>query len=221
MFFSSKAKTSAIHASVEKLQARRAEIKDKMADAEAISIKLGEAVRKTQEMTSELADKVNRETKIAKKSLTSISAKLKEGLIMLDHLGKIIHLNKTGSKIFGVAESEVLGKTLSDLVECGNNLHDRNGNIIPKPILKDDFFINLSTVIFNKIMNSSEKYLVCNECLKNALPFCFEGGIDKSMAVDVIYKGKEISLKISLSVLDNDPESLQDVNYIFLFSIIT
>jgi len=218
MFFNSKSPAAALPA--EKLEAHRNEIKDKLAEVEKIGRDLEEAVRQTQEMSSKLSEKISKECKTARKSLTSISAKLREGLIIMDSSGKITHLNRTGLKIFGLQEKDVIGKTLVEVIECGNNLHDANGNIVAKPILRENFFSDLSQRLLDRVKDSTEKYLVCNECLKDELPFCFDGGIEHPMAVEIIYQGRQIKLKVTLSVLDNDPDDLIDVNYIFLFSVV-
>ena len=54
----------------------RTEVKQRMLAVEETSRQLTEAVRQTQEISVNLADKISREFKLIKKSLTSISAKL-------------------------------------------------------------------------------------------------------------------------------------------------
>lgn len=199
---------------------QREDVKKKLQMIDEVNTKLAEAVRQTQEISSSLSEKVNRELKIARKSLTSISSKLKEGLMMVDYNGHITHLNKTATKILGITEAQAVGKYLEDFIECSNIAFDGDGKVVQKPILMRHFFKELSVKIFEKLASNPtcEKYIICNKALQEEIPFCFESDLDTVLGVKIVCNGKPLSLTVTLTVLDNDPECIKDVSYVFLFN---
>ena len=199
----------------------RQEIRKKMKDLDHLHQELTEVLTRTQEVANGVSDKIRGELKIAKKSLFSISERLNEGVMLLNYRGDIIHLNKVGAEIFGVTEEHVLDKCLTDIIDCGNQAIDDMGQIIEKQPLIESFFINLSEKILAKIKSSpprTDKYQVCNECLISALPFCVELEGAAAVKVKVTLGNQQFLLKITSSILDNNPERLEDLTYVFLFN---
>jgi transcriptional regulator with PAS, ATPase and Fis domain len=202
------------------MEMQREDIKKRMAQVEDINAKLCEAVKQTQEMAGNLSEKVNRELKIARKSLTSISSKISDGIVMIDCNGLITHMNKSASEILGISEKMAFNKHLEDFIECDNQIFDDDGNVVKKPILTEGFFKELSIKIFEQLTNNptEEKYQLCNNVLRNEIPFCFVSDLDGVLGVKIICNGNPVSVTVTLTVLNNDPECLTDVTYIFLFS---
>lgn len=202
------------------LDAQREEINRRMSVINDVNIELAEAARKTQEMSTVLKERINKEIKFAKKSFTSISSKLHEGMAILDHTGRIVHLNTAAAKTLGLDEKQVIGKHLDELIQCGVPLFNNDGEFIQKPILMKMFFEDLSNKIFERLTTNckQEKYLVCTQALRDEIPFCVETELDMILGVRILCNGIPHSLTVSLTVLDNDPDRLQDISYVFLFS---
>jgi len=220
MFFRSKKLEKLDHLKLE--AEHRDEIKRRMEVVDEISQQLAAAVSETKEMSNKLTEKIKSEIKklkIAKKSLTSMTAKLNEGVIMLDHNGIVIHLNRTGCKLFGINEKDVIGKSLPSLIGCGNQALDKFGAEIEKPILQSSFFAKLSKKILKKLSTDKmiDRYNVCNACLVEELPFCVEANQEQSLGVMITLNEENIPMRVNFSVLDNDPDEIDDITYIFLF----
>lgn len=206
----------------EKIESNRDEMKKRFEQIDAVNMSLCEASKKTQEVSIETTEKLNHKMKIPKKSLREISAKLHEGLVLINSCGEIIHVNRQGTKILGLSENEITGKKLGNLISCAHPIIE-NGVEVTKPILRDEFFAELSKKMLSKLtaqtMEVRSKYMICNDILKSEMPFCFEQDSDRVLGVCIYCGEKEIcNLTVTLTVIDNDPDELSDITYLFLFS---
>lgn len=212
-----------LDAAKEKIESCRAEIKNRLAQVDSVSLTLCEVAKLTQAVTIDTAEKFDRMMKIPKKSLREISSKLHEGLVLINSSGEIVHINRQGAKILGIDGCEIVGKKLGEVITCCNAAVAPDGTPIEKPILREEFFPGLSSKIFGKLgtpeLEANGKYVVCNDILREELPFCFDKEQDRVMGVSIACGDKKImNMTVTFTVIDNDPDEVADITYLFLFS---
>jgi len=194
----------------EVMSKKREEIKRKLEEVERVNSQLEIAVSETKQLSVDLVGKLKKELKVAKKSLTSITKKLHEGVLLVDHQGNVIQLNKTGEKLLGIEEGAAVGKRICDVI---NQVADGENEIRFSP----SFFAELSQKIIDQAskFTNGKKFTECNRVFKEALPGALEPEVELQLDADVC--GRKVKLTFMFSLLDNDPESLSDLTYVFLF----
>lgn len=218
MFFNKKeAKKAEAAEVIQRMGAQRDEIKRKLKEMADVNIQLDTAVKETQEISVSVIKKLSKELKMAKKSITSVCSKLKEGIILVDSAGAIIQLNASGEALFGIESKAVVGRDFSEVVEWLDPSIDSTGEQIS---MQKNFFTKLSNKLVTKLKKwdqSENRYLFCNCCLKKELPAWFD--LDNEIVINAFVSSTATPARMafSFSILDNDPESLKDIVYIFIF----
>ena len=193
---------------------RKAEIKEKLEVVSKINEQLMVAVRETQATSVELIKKLKSELKVAKKSLTSVCEKLKDGVLLADHTGAVIQANKAVETMIG---AKVIGRKLDELVESIATLDGKKLDGI-KFQFTPEFFGDLSDKLLARIeagCTVSTKHNICNRCLSEQLLSHFNLTGDVTLTACLNCPGRP-EVSFSFSILDNDPESLADLIYIIV-----
>lgn len=211
MFFSKKkikANEAAITASID---AQKEVIKQRLNEVGSFSAQLQEEVLKTQVASFSIMSKLKHEFKIAKKSLTSICQKMVSGVVIVDHDGGIIALNQAAATLFDVEADAYIGQDLNELISS----IDPVGPLKPLQVDKT-YFSQMSELLFERLSCDCKDNCTTEERLKEVLPPYFD--IDKDVkTVLTTTSKKKITINMAFSVLNNDPEHVNDVTYIFFF----
>lgn len=187
------------------LDDQKRQIKKKLEMVKHINKELGTAVNETKELSKNLSVKLKKNLKSSKEELvSSMCENLKEGIIILNHCGNIIQINSAAEKLLKIKKSDVLEKSLINLL----NITDVNvrafenfSKIIIKTINNNlngkTKFIKIKDLIYK------EHFLGCNILYDNfpvnlILPRC----------------KKESTFLINISILENSPSDLDDINYV-------
>lgn len=204
---------------IDNLTAQREEIKKKLEKLSEVNKQLELAVRETQAISVKLIEKLNKELKVAKKSITSICSKLKEGVILVDASGKIIQLNPAGEKLFGIKNKVVVGKQFQEVIAWLDPIII-DGHETQKVIMAPEFFEDLSSRLLNDFKSwdpSVNRYVYCNECLKKEVPGLFDLEKEKVLSAYSSCQQEPVEVTFTFSILDNDPNDANDLIYIFIF----
>jgi hypothetical protein len=222
MFFTSERKVRAAEtaAMVDALLSQKEEIKKRLEEINVINDQLHSVVSETQLLSLSVMKKLKGELKVAKKSIISICKKLREGIVLLDWQGNVVQINDAAEKMFSIYEKPYLNKPFTDLIKTMDFGHDCS---LPHDEL---FFKELSNRILNKIhctdhCESCTGTKSCTTCtsdkIKSELPSFFD--LENEIVTQIVLNkgGKPFRFGFSFSMLDNDPERITDVIYIFLF----
>lgn len=221
MFFNTKneyqKKLAAEKAALEEMTSkRRQEIRGRLAEVDNVNHRLRETVKETQVISVALIGKLKKELKVAKKTLTGMTRRLKEGVVLINHIGDVIQLNPAGEKLFGVKEEDFVGK----------NFKDSLGKVIQTKLpdgqplgLKASFYSELSAKIFESVKKytNGQKLKESNRIFKETLPHLIQPDTEVPLTVKCA-DGKNLKLNFMFSILDNDPEDVSDITYVYLFS---
>lgn len=198
----------------------RAVIKARLQEVTAVDQQLFQVVSETKTLTNSIKDKLSTHLKITRNTLKSICQNLKEGVILVDYTGSVIEVNNSCERTFSLTKEAMLGKSFSQICDKLNAIKEDGGEIH----LTQNFFNSLSTNIFTRI-NCKRDCKTCTapDCLKNVEDY-FKGEFNPQIEVMLRLQppGYEKSVKcsFSFSVLDNDPESVEDITYILFFKIL-
>jgi len=199
------------------LKTSREEIKKKLEEADKTGKLLKRTVEATQKLAQSLSDKINKETKLARKTYLQISKKLREAVLIIDGEGRIIRLNAAGEKLFGVNENDVLGQQFSNVVASVNPV-TLKGQSIEFPL---GFFGNLSEKIIDRVNNckaGENKHGVCNTCVGEMVPEYIYPDRETTFKIRVPHFKRALKLNVVFSILNNDPENTKEVTYVFIFT---
>ncbi len=218
MFFSKKQpKPKPEDTVLENMRLQKEEIKRRLETASKVDNLLKQVAAETQQMASNLSDKIKKETKLARRMYLQISKKLKEAVLIVDGDGKIIRLNAAGEKLFGVAETEVLGEVFSNVVATVNPVTEKG-----KPLeFALGFFSELSEKVLVTIATCKQGENIhgaCNDCIGEIVPEYIYPDRETLLKVTLPCLGKTLKLNVMFSILDNDPENMKEVTYVFIFT---
>jgi len=188
----------------------RIEIEKKLKDTKIVDQQLVQVISDTRQLTTVINQKLNTRLKITNKTLKSICHNLKDGVIIVNHTGKVVEVNLAFETIFTVPKSEVIGANIRELCVRLAALQDGC------KLEMIDFDKNSRTTLEHSI-NKKEK-----KCTKN----CFEcdssceNNLDVHLNVELeVHPSdtKSFICNVGISALDNDPEQLDDVHFILFF----
>jgi len=169
-------------------------IDGKMKEAKVVDQQLAKILSETRELTATISQKISSRLKITQKTLKTIVTSIKEGVVILDYIGTVIETNGVFEKTFLNTDKSILGMNFKEL--CGTlNPKTEDGE---KYALTPNFTA-LSTDVFNR----SDKAV-------------------KIIQPEIVLEVNPIEIEpfkciFSLSKLDNDPETVDDVSYILFF----
>ena len=219
MFFSKaeNKKVAVEKAALEELtRTRREEIRRRLTEVDSVNLRLKETVKETQAISFALIGKLKKELKVAKKTLTSITRRIKEGVVLINYKGDVLQVNPAAEKLFGVREDDFLGKNFKE--SLGAMLETKLPDGQPLG-LKPGFYAELSEKIFEAVKQytNGQKYRESNRIFNEMLPDMIQPEVEVPLCVKDA-SGKKLKLNFMFSILDNDPEDVSDITYVYLFS---
>ena len=194
----------------------REAIRAKMKETEAIDTQLREILKETKILTLSVREKVSSQLKITQKSIKSLCQNFGEGVVIANHRGDIIEVNDSCERVFGLKKDLIVGHSFSYLADQLKT-EKENGDSFT---LDTEFFELLSKNLFNRIICDCD----CDKCIT---PRCL-GDIKKFFAdfnptteIALSFHQNERIQKalFSFTVIDNDPDMIEDVTYIMFFKL--
>jgi hypothetical protein len=188
----------------------RNEIEKKLKDTKIIDQELAQIISDTKQLTTAINQKISTRLKITNKTLKSICHSLQDGVIIVDNKGLIVEANASFEKLFLVNKAEILGANLKELCARLDALKDGC-----KFELVD--FNVISTIALEHSISRKNK-----ECSKNCGPCTkncdVSAMVNLNVGLEVHPAGaKSFICDVAITALDNDPEKLEDVNFILFF----
>jgi PAS domain-containing protein len=208
MFFTNK-KSKKEQGLIDLMVLQRAEIQKRLEEVSELNTQLAAVVQETHSISAAVMDKLKKELKIAKKSLTSICRRLKEGVLLVNNTGQVVEVNTAGQKMLGVTSTDLIGRQLTEMVSWV-----KGENQTTPIVLSVDFFENLSTNLLERAITD---HTVDKDRIDDLLPEFLNFEHEITLDVHLAKIGQPFKFFMTFSILDNDPENLNDVTYIFLF----
>lgn len=196
------------------MESQKLEIKRRLGELTETNKRLRLAVTETRVASVTVMNKLRKEFVTAHRSLSGICKKLKEGAILLNFKGEVVQLNEAAEKLFGVDEASALQASFSKIITEMNPIL-LDGRALD---LTETFFSDLSCRILNKLQCTK-----CDGCsreqrIKSQLPSFFDMENDAVTEVQLTRNGKQLMTNFTFSILDNEPQTLNDLTYVFLFT---
>ena len=188
----------------------RSEIEKKLKDTKIVEQELTQVVMDTKTLTKIINKKLTNLLKITNKTLKSVCQSLKDGVVIVDYNGIIVETNNSFENIFLVPKDEVIGANLGEL--C-----------VRLDALKDG--CKFEMIDFKEISNKALDHSLARkkrDCSKNCFPCikqCEDSAkVNLNIDLEVYPTGsKSFLCNVAITALDNDPEQLEDVNFILFF----
>lgn len=182
------------------LKDQRIEIEKQLLEVDKLNEELSIAVKDTQDISNELIYKLDHELSLAKRQLNSVSKSLSDGLIFLDHLGRILHFNAAAEKMLGINCDDVMGKNVISLFKPVNPAHEKS---LPEAVIA-----RCSRVIFSKIKAGES---IEGESIANVAK------IGRSSIIETWTPWGAYKFNMFLNVLEPNPNKASDVSYVCIF----
>lgn len=185
----------------ENLQNQKDEIMKQLEAVDKLNDELSVAVKETQDISNELIVKLDQELGLAKRQLDSVSKSLSDGLIFLDHVGRILHFNKAAESMLGICSSEVIGKSVITVFKPINN--DLAYAVSPEAVLG-----RCSRKIYNMIKDGES---VEGEGVANIAK------LGKPSVIETGTTWGAYKFNLILNLLEPNPSKPSDVSYVCIF----
>ena len=185
----------------ENLQNQKDEIVKQLETVDKLNEELSVAVKETQDISNELIIKLDQELGLAKRQLDSVSKSLSDGLIFLDHVGRILHFNKAAENMLGICSADVLGKSVITVFKPINS--SIASSAAPEAILG-----RCSRKIYNMIADGES---VEGEGVASIAK------IGKPSVVETWTAWGAFKFNLILNLLEPNPSKPSDVSYVCIF----
>ena len=188
----------------------RSEIEKKLKDVKIIDQELAQIISDTKQLTTTINKKLSTCLKITNKTLKSVCHNLQDGVIIVDNTGIIVEANASFENLFLIPKFDVIGANLKELCTRLDTLKDG---------------CKFELVDFNVISKITLEHSLARknkDCLKNCAkcPKSCDVSSVINLNIDLeIYppKTKSFICNVAITALDNDPEQIEDVNFILFF----
>lgn len=163
-------------------------------EAKDVDQQLAKVLSETRELTTSISQKISSRLKITQKTLKTMVMSIKEGIVILDYRGVVLETNGVFEKTFLNSDSSILNINFKEL--CGKLEPCTEDG---KRFVLTPNFLDLSPAAFNR----EDKAVMV---------------IQPEIILEVHPKESEpFKCIFSLSILDNDPENVDDVSFILFF----
>jgi len=183
------------------LLGQRDEIEKQLIEADKLNDELSCVVKETQDISNELIYKLDHELSLAKRQLDSVSKSLADGLIFLDHLGRILHFNQAAEAMLGVLAGDVLGENVINLFSPLNASLDNK-------TLPEAAIARCSRRIFSKLKAGES---IDGENVGNVTR------LGKSSIIETQTPNGPHKFNLTLNILEPNPRKSTDVSYVCIF----
>ena len=179
-----------------------------MKEIDAVDAQLKQVISETKSLTNSISEKLSTQLKITRKSLKSVCQNLHDGVVIINSVGKIIDINNSCLKQFGLDKDAILGNEISFLTRLINAKRE-NGTTFD---LGDTFFEDISHNVFYHLSNKIEKISKVNLESYNM------GEIARGeIHVKLTHEDIDRKFSYSITMLDNDPTQFEDITYLVFF----
>jgi PAS domain S-box-containing protein len=197
----SKAADTERQATAENLQNQKDEIVKQLEAVDKLNEELSVAVKETQDISNELIVKLDQELGLAKRQLDSVSKSLSDGLIFLDHVGRILHFNKAAESMLGICSDDVIGKSVITVFKPMNS--DLAYAVSPEAVLG-----RCSRRIFQMLKDGQS---IEGEGVANIAK------LGKTSVIETWTTWGAYKFNLILNLLEPNPSKPSDVSYVCIF----
>ena len=199
--------------SIKNLQAtammNRSEIDSKFKEVCDTDTQLNLLLSETKNLSEVVQKKFKTKLRITSNTLKTICHYLKDGIILLDYRGHVIDTNEAFKKnIYG--DANIVGHDIEDIM----NLLGAENNNGDRFQITSAFFENLSSNIFTNVSNHSISKDQVFDYFKKISTF----NTDTKLSIQPLTKKHPVRVSMTLTILDNTPESLKDITYIIILN---
>jgi hypothetical protein len=190
----------------------RGSICDRFQQVKDVDDQLAQIITDTRNLTSSIQEKLSGRLKITKNTIKSICQNLREGVVIVNYEGKVIEVNTAYEKSFIVERDAMIGMDFSEVIKQ-QAAAEADGS---KLALTKEFFKNMSKSVFNRLDCKKD----CDICTTRCDQTYFDGTFNPQNEAVISMKptGKKPHMvAFSFSILDNEPESEEQVSYILFF----
>lgn len=192
--------------------AERQPISSRFQQVKDVDDQLTQVITDTKNLTSSIQEKLSGRLKITKNTIKSICQNLREGVIIVNYIGKVIEVNTAYEKSFVVERDKLIDLDFSDVIK-NQNATESDGSEF---ILTQQFFQDISKNVFHREDCKKDCSICTIKCHENY----FDGVFNPQNEAVILMKPtgkKPRAVAFSFSILDNDPMKEEDVSYILFF----
>lgn len=175
----------------------RNDIDKKFKDTKIVEQQLADVIEETKKLTTSIQNKLSSRLKITRSTLNSVCKNLKDGVVIVDHLGKVLETNLSFEKSFLMKKDDVIG---SDFKVMCKKLHavKKDGEHFE---IKQTFE-EMSKLVIDRIKDGSGSMIMQPET-----------ALEVHLSDDEAFK-----CTMTITTLDNDPVCIEDVSFILFFN---
>lgn len=165
----------------------RKEIESKLKEAKIVDQQLDQVLLDTKKLTASIQQRLSNRLKITQKTIKTICSNMSQGVVILDYLGHAVEINNSFKRMFAINTVDF-------------NFHKICNTLNPLTIDGKKFSTNLNFEIESDIAFKSKT---------------FDLILQPKIELEVHPKDKEpFKCILEISVLDNNPETMEDVSFI-------
>ena len=183
----------------------RSLIQSRLKEVEEVDKQLKQVLSETKKLTISIREKLETKLKINRSSLKMLCQNLQDGVILVNFTGSIVEINQSCKDIFGISHDDLINKDLSYLTSK-LRMKKTDGCLFD---LSTNFFEALSHNIFYRLVND-ETNVDIESYFRGIMP-------QNETKLHSNFNNEEREFTISLSILDNDPDDIDDITYIIVF----
>lgn len=206
MFFFRTPVTQIVQEAETKTEKFSEKIKKKLDEISKTNRTMSEVIANTQSANLQLALKLKSRLKHGDLSLKSFSEKLSAGVMILDYQGFITQMNAKGREILNLTYNECIDKSVFDLIRDVEPI-DPPGKTV---VFNKQFFSDLSEGVFAVAQDPSVS-------MKPSDILCLMQPNDEHKVKIHSVNEKQMELKFTFSVIENNPDELTDISYVIVF----
>jgi PAS domain-containing protein len=183
----------------------RSLIQSRLKEVEEVDKQLKQVLSETKKLTISIREKLETKLKINRSLLKILCQNLQDGVILVNFTGSIVEINQSCKDIFGISRDDLINKDLSYLTSK-LRMKKTDGCLFD---LSTNFFEALSHNIFYRLVND-ETNVDIESYFRDIMP-------QNETKLHSNFNNEEREFTISLSILDNDPDDIDDITYIIVF----
>lgn len=203
-------KTKQIKEFIEKNEESSRKFADKLEAITKINNMISDTVAKTQLANSILLKKLKRHLKNGTNTFVSLSEKLHLGVFILNFKGEIVQSNPKAQQFLDCG-NDCVGKHIFSLIDSIKPISPQ-GEIF---YLSPSFFLDLSRCVFESIGWASNTCSIAGTGCLEKLPCSLQSDVEQ--LVEITQCNKKQHMKLTFSILDNDPDDLSEISYVVIF----
>lgn len=228
MFFRSEARDTRrtakkqLKSLMEIASSHREQIRKRINETSELDKQLLQIVKETTEITGTLKEKLSSRLKITRNTLSSICQTMADGVILIDSSGNVIECNMMFEQMAGENKEQMVGKNFSEIFSMLNTVYTDTQE---KFVCADRNFEKLSRLVYTKSIcedkdcESCQELVKCNDGVEKILSECTFSLSDPLHLTIKTKLGACLKTSMTFSVLENEPEKVEDVVFMLVVKL--